>query len=192
MRVILSLALLGTRAAAARVEGGTAGLARVSSWLGLCRSAGVEFVADGCEQVCHGSSSGWWALRGIQVEMRERLRELRGAVEEHDRLTADLNGLQALPESPVVSADPVAGLVSPVVLEPPVACRPPDLPDSLVVPESPPADARRSPATRSLSRTRTVFHSASPTEFRGWWGAVIDHPPLSFAIRWRACEACLR
>ena len=36
-------------------------------------------------------------LTRIEREMRERLRELRGAVDEHERLMADLRGLQAMP-----------------------------------------------------------------------------------------------
>jgi hypothetical protein len=40
-------------------------------------------------------------LTKIQREMNERLRELRGAVDEHDRLAVDLEALEAAPGPPV-------------------------------------------------------------------------------------------
>jgi hypothetical protein len=94
-------------------------------------------------------------LTRIQRELCERLRELRSAVDEHVRLTAELQGLRALPE-PVAAHESVAGTSSHVVLEQPVASRPPDLPDSLVVAEPLPANGTRSPAMCSLPRTRMV------------------------------------
>lgn len=45
-------------------------------------------------------------LSRIQREMNERLRELRGAVEEHDRLMTDLQGLRAMPD-PAAVPEPV-------------------------------------------------------------------------------------
>jgi hypothetical protein len=49
-------------------------------------------------------------LTRIQREMNERLRELRGAVDEHDRLMADLNGLR-----PVVRPLSRTWMVSPKI-----------------------------------------------------------------------------
>lgn len=88
-------------------------------------------------------------LTRIQCEMNERLRELRSAVDEHDRLVVDLKALPALSEPPVVVAT-VTGPASPVVL----GSR--DLPNSPVLPKSSPANVMRSPAVRPLSRTRMV------------------------------------
>ena len=73
-------------------------------------------------------------LTRIQRETHERLRELRGAVGEHDRLAAELRTLDAGRSSPpdpapeAVTVPPVAS-ESPVGLntepEPPVVCPPP-------------------------------------------------------------------
>jgi hypothetical protein len=94
-------------------------------------------------------------LTRIQRETRERLRELRVAVDEHDRLQGDLRALQGVPGSSA-ERELITGPAPPVGLEPPVASRPPDLPDSLVVPESSPMNAMRSPAGRSLPPPRMV------------------------------------
>jgi hypothetical protein len=94
-------------------------------------------------------------LARIQREIRQRLGELRRAVGEHDRLQDDLRALQALPGSSA-EGEACSGPQSPVVLEPPLASRQPDLPDSLVVAESSPANDMRSPAMRSLPRTPAV------------------------------------
>jgi hypothetical protein len=45
-------------------------------------------------------------LTKIQREMDERLEELRGAVDEHDRLSGELRALQDIPEPPVVREPP--------------------------------------------------------------------------------------
>ncbi|MFI4977414.1 MAG: hypothetical protein ACHQC8_01860 [Solirubrobacterales bacterium] len=103
-------------------------------------------------------------LRRIQREMHERLRELRGAVDEHDRLTAELRALQDTPEAPA-SVDPVP----PVDREPLVASEPPAaleaVPEPLVASEAPvaldiapelPVNVVRLPARPQLSRTRMV------------------------------------
>jgi hypothetical protein len=89
-------------------------------------------------------------LTRIQCELNERLRELRSAVDEHDRLVVDLKALPALSEPPPVVVATVTGPASPVVL----GSR--DLPNSPVLPKSSPANVMRSPAVRALSRTRTV------------------------------------
>jgi hypothetical protein len=49
-------------------------------------------------------------LTRIQREMDGRLEVLRGAVDEHDRLPADLRALQDIPEPPVVR-EPSANVV---------------------------------------------------------------------------------
>ena len=85
-------------------------------------------------------------LTRIQREMHERLRELRGAVDEHDRLTRELRVLDAAPE-PLADLEPVAALK--VVPEVPVD------PAPSVAPE-PPANVVRLPARPRLSRTRMV------------------------------------
>lgn len=55
-------------------------------------------------------------LSRIGREMHERLEELRGAVDERDRLQADLRALDAVPERFVGSPEPLCrGLVSPKV-----------------------------------------------------------------------------
>lgn len=94
-------------------------------------------------------------LTRIQRETRERLRELRSAVDEHDRLQGDLRALQDASGSSAES-ESRDGPQSPVVLDPPIASRSPALPDSLFVPESSPAKATRLSAVRLLPRTRIV------------------------------------
>jgi hypothetical protein len=47
-------------------------------------------------------------LSRIQRQLQERLEELRGAVEERDRLQADLGALDANPSAPMSDPDPVA------------------------------------------------------------------------------------
>ena len=81
-------------------------------------------------------------LTRIQREMDERLRELRGAVEKHDRLQDDLRALearalQAVPE-PAVVPESLVATEAPEALEPP------------------PANVVRLPVNRELPRTRTV------------------------------------
>jgi hypothetical protein len=60
-------------------------------------------------------------LTRIQRETHERLRELRGAVDEHDRLQADLSVLDKPPE-PLADLEPIAALKA--VPEPPVVSKP--------------------------------------------------------------------
>jgi hypothetical protein len=79
-------------------------------------------------------------LTKIQRETQARLRELRDAVDEHDRLAAELKTLDAPPES---SADPELFAAPEAVPEPPVA------------PE-PSANVVRLPARPKLPRTRMV------------------------------------
>ena len=50
-------------------------------------------------------------LTRIQRETNERLEALRGAVEEHDGLQADLRALEAAPEPPAVDPEPSANVV---------------------------------------------------------------------------------
>jgi hypothetical protein len=88
-------------------------------------------------------------LTRIQREMDERLRELRGAVDEHDRLAADLEALEAAP-GPPVDPGPPADPEPPVVPEPLVAT---EAPEAL---EPPFANVVRLPVNRELPRTRTV------------------------------------
>jgi len=67
-------------------------------------------------------------LSRIKRETNERLEELRGAVEERDRLQVDLRALDTVPEPPV-DLEPLA------VPEPLVDLKPPVDPEPLVVPE---------------------------------------------------------
>jgi hypothetical protein len=64
-------------------------------------------------------------LSRIEQELYERIEELYPAVDECDRLQADLEALEALPEPPIVSEPPAApdiiNLESPVAFELPVA-----------------------------------------------------------------------
>jgi hypothetical protein len=77
-------------------------------------------------------------LSRIEQELYERIEELYPAVDECDRLQADLEALEALPEPPIVSEPPVApdiiNLESPVAFESPVilevATEPPYEPES--------------------------------------------------------------
>jgi len=103
-------------------------------------------------------------LTKIQREMDERLRELRGAVDEHQRLTAELSALQDVPEPPVdlgpaVAPEPATAPKLPVASEPNVAAKPPAVADiareMLIAPE-PPTNVVRFPAPLPLSRTRMV------------------------------------
>jgi hypothetical protein len=97
-------------------------------------------------------------LTKIQREMDERLEELRGAVDEHDRLQADLRALQDVP-APPVDAEPPADPGLPVDPGPLLASEPPAAPN--VAPESPVAPepfanvvrlpARHPPRTRMVS-----------------------------------------
>jgi hypothetical protein len=75
--------------------------------------------------------------------MHERLRELRGAVDEHDRLAVDLEALEAAPgpsvdREPPVDPEPLVATEAPEALEPPLA------------------NVVRLPVNRELPRTRTV------------------------------------
>jgi hypothetical protein len=79
-------------------------------------------------------------LTRIQREMHERLRELRGAVDEHARLEADLSVLDTPPELPA-DLEPIAALKG--APEPPVVSKPP-------------ANIVRLPTRPRLSRTRMV------------------------------------
>ena len=94
-------------------------------------------------------------LSRIRRETHERLEELRAAVDERDRLAADLRALDTVPEPAAASPEPL------VVCEPAVACEP-VAPESPVVPElppvdpEPPANVMRCPATREPLRRRMV------------------------------------
>lgn len=99
-------------------------------------------------------------LTRIQREMDERLRELRGAVDEHERLAADLRALQDVPEPRVVSEPPAAldvdsqpSAALEAVPEPRVVSEPPA---GLGVVSEPPANVVRLPARRPPARTRMV------------------------------------
>jgi hypothetical protein len=105
-------------------------------------------------------------LTRIQRETHERLRELRGAVEEHDRLQADLSMLDTPPEPP---ADPEPTAALKAVPAQPVGSKPPaalntdsELPVALkAVPElsmapEPSATVVRLPTKYRLPRTRMV------------------------------------
>jgi hypothetical protein len=88
-------------------------------------------------------------LTRIQREMHERLRELRGAVDEHDRLAADFEALEAAPGAPVdreppADPEPLVDPESLVATEAPVALEPP------------PANVVRLPVRRTPPRTRMV------------------------------------
>jgi hypothetical protein len=85
-------------------------------------------------------------LAKIQRETQARLRELRDAVDEHDRLAAELRTLDAPPEPPAVSKPPTALQDVP---KPNVVPKPPAAPE-------PPANVVRLPARPKLPRTRTV------------------------------------
>lgn len=116
----------------------------------------------------------------IQRELEERMEELRGAVEERDRLQADLRALDAVADPPVAFGPPVLGeplagspepRAAPVwpavvgeplgVLEPAVACEA-VAPESAVVADLPPVDPGppshvvRCPGRREPLRKRTV------------------------------------
>lgn len=112
-------------------------------------------------------------LTRIQRETHERLHELRAAIDEHDRLQADLSRLDTPPEPPTEpqpDPDPAATLKA--APEPPVASKPPATldtdhelsvaPEDLAnVPKSPvavepSANVVRLPTRPRLSRTRTV------------------------------------
>jgi hypothetical protein len=105
-------------------------------------------------------------LTRIQREMHERLRELCGAVEEHDRLQADLSALDTAPEPPA-DLEPIAALEA--TPEPPVVSKPPAALDTdselSVAPEAvpepsvatePSAKVVRLPTRPRLPRTRMV------------------------------------
>jgi hypothetical protein len=79
-------------------------------------------------------------LTRIQRETNERLRELRKAVDEHDRLQADLSVLDKSPEPPT-DQEPIAALKA--APEPPV-------------PPKPSANVVRLPTRPRLPRTRMV------------------------------------
>jgi len=105
-------------------------------------------------------------LTRIQRETHERLRELRSAVDEHDRLQADLSVLNATPE-PLADLEPTAALKA--VPELSVVSKPPAALDTdrelPVVPEAvpkppmapkPSANIVRLPSRPRLPRTRMV------------------------------------
>lgn len=89
-------------------------------------------------------------LMKIQREMDERLRELRGAVDEHERLAAELRALDAAPEPLVASQVPASPDID---SELPVALG--VAPEPSVAPE-PCANVVRLPTVPRLSRTRMV------------------------------------
>jgi hypothetical protein len=90
-------------------------------------------------------------LTKIQREMNERLRELRGAVDEHDRLAVDLEALEAAP-GPPVDPGPPADPQARVAPEPSA-----DLPARVdPEPAEPLANVVRLPVKRTPPRTRMV------------------------------------
>jgi hypothetical protein len=99
-------------------------------------------------------------LTKIQRETHERLRELRGAMDEHDRLQGELSALDTAPVSPVGLEPPAALEAVPeqsVALD--VESEPPATPEAVLEPAldpAPPANVVRFPARRALSRTRMV------------------------------------
>jgi hypothetical protein len=105
-------------------------------------------------------------LTKIQRETHERLRELRGAVDEHDRLSGELGALDVGPEPPVGLEPPTALEAVPelgVAPEWPVGLgvesEPPATPEAVLEPSPdnvPPANVVRLPVRRPLSRTRMV------------------------------------
>ena len=105
-------------------------------------------------------------LTKIQRETHERLRELRGAIDEHDRLAAELSALDAVPE-PAADLEPPAALEAVpeprVVPEQHVALdvesEPPATPEAVLEPSpdtEPPANVVRLPARPRVPRTRMV------------------------------------
>ncbi len=103
-------------------------------------------------------------LTRIQRETHERLCELRGAVDEHDRLTAELSDLDLTTEPPVdqemvtgpaVVPGPAVAPEPPVAPELPVAPESPAAPEAVVDPE-PSANVVRLPARTKLPRARMV------------------------------------
>jgi hypothetical protein len=104
-------------------------------------------------------------LTKIQREMDERLRELRGAVDEHDRLQGDLSALQDVPAPPVVreppvDAEPPADPGLPVDPEPLLASEPPAAPN--VAPESPVAPEPLANVVRLPARHPPRIRMVSP------------------------------
>jgi hypothetical protein len=103
-------------------------------------------------------------LTKIQRETHERLQVLQGAVDEHDRLQADLRALQDIPESPVDLGPAVAPKLAaapelPVASKPNVAAKPSaavDIAPELPIAHEQPTNVVRLPARRPLSRTRMV------------------------------------
>ena len=87
-------------------------------------------------------------LTRIQRETHERLRELRGAVDEYDRLQVELRALDPAPELP---GDPAAHDIDPELPTVPEA-----VPETLPVALDPPANVVRLPVRPRLSRTRMV------------------------------------
>jgi hypothetical protein len=103
-------------------------------------------------------------LTRIEREMDERLEELRGVVDEHDRLSGELSALQDIPEPPVdlgpaVAPELAAAPELPVASEPKVAAKPSaavDIAPELPIAHEPSTNVVRLPARRPLSRTRMV------------------------------------
>jgi hypothetical protein len=106
-------------------------------------------------------------LSRIEQELYERMEELYPAVDECDRLQADLEALEALPEPPIVSVPSVApdiiNLESPVAFESPVALEvatePPYEPEpsaALEVDPEPLGTVLCFPANRKPTRTVAV------------------------------------
>jgi hypothetical protein len=105
-------------------------------------------------------------LTRIQREMHERLRELRAAIDEHDRLQADLSVLDMAPEQPE-DLEPIAALKAVPELsvgskpsaaldtDSELSVAPEAVPEPSVAPE-PSAKVVRLPTRSRLSRTRTV------------------------------------
>ncbi len=106
-------------------------------------------------------------LSRIKRETNERLEELRGAVQERDRLQADLTALDTAPEPPVLNPEQPVVPEPTVVLESSLDPKPPVVPEPLidlgplaapelpVVPESP-VNVTCFPGRRELPRTRMV------------------------------------
>jgi hypothetical protein len=105
-------------------------------------------------------------LTKIQRETHERLRELRGAVDEHDRLAGELRALQDVPARQVASEPPAALEVVPELRVVPeqhvgldVESEPPATPEAVLEPSpdtAPPANVVRLPARPYVHRTRMV------------------------------------
>jgi hypothetical protein len=109
-------------------------------------------------------------LSRIRREMRERLEQLRGAVDERDRLQAELKALEAelraQPDrSPVVELRPAADPQPVVELRPPVVLQPAAELSHVAVLSEPPLPRLVSPKVLRLMCGRSSF--ARPVSPRG-------------------------